>query len=119
MPTQAGGDQVMTPSGALNQIPYTFQNIDNFGRFRVLKDKLIRVQDPNMSGDAASHDLNGIVVPFKYTIKFRVPVSVRFNQTNGGTIADIIDNSFHVIANTNDSTHSPSLVYFSRVCYKE
>ena len=117
--TQADGNLVMTPTASATQAPFTFQNIDNFGRFKVLKDKVGVLQDPNLSGDATTHDVNAKVVPFKITLKFRQPIKVRFNNTNGGTIADIIDNSLHFFANTNTGSFPLALDYLCRVCYKE
>ena len=121
--TQAGGQLVMTPTTTSVQAPHTFQNIDNFVRFKVLKDKTAIIQDPNMGGAANSHDSNGKVVTFKFSIKFHKPIQVRFNQTNGGTVADIIDNSLHFFANSSNGLTSGALpvyvTYLSRVCYKE
>ena len=117
--TQADGNLVMTATSSATQAPFTFQNIDNFGRFKVLKDKVCVLQDPNVSGDATTHDVNAKVVPFKITLKFRQPIKVRFNNTNGGTIADIIDNSLHFFANTNTGSFPLALDYLCRVCYKE
>lgn len=115
--TQADGNLVMTPTATVGQAPFTFQNIDNFGRFKVLKDKTCVIQDPNMAGSDTLHDINGRTYPFKMTIKFNKPIQVRFNQTNGGTVADIIDNSLHFFANSNAS--GIDLNYLCRVCYKE
>ena len=84
-----------------------------------MKDKVCVLQDPNVSGDATTHDVNGKVVPFKMTLKFRQPIKVRFNQTNGGTIADIIDNSLHFFANCNSGSFVLTLDYLCRVCYEE
>lgn len=119
--TQLLASQVMSPtSGTNNVAPFTFQNIDNFGRFKVLKDKVCVIQDPNMTGTDVLHDINGKTVTFKMTLKFRQPIKVRFNNTNGGTVADIIDNSLHVFANSNAPTNGTiELRYLSRVCYKE
>lgn len=118
--TQAGGNLVMTPVTNASQVPFTFQNIDNFGRFKVLKDKQCIIQDPNLVGSDTVHDMNGKTVCFKMTVKFYKPIQVRFNQTNGGTVADIIDNSLHFYANCNSTgTLIPSVTYLSRVCYKE
>ena len=33
--TQADGNLVMTPTSTSAQSPFTFQNIDNFGRFKI------------------------------------------------------------------------------------
>lgn len=118
--TQAGGQLVMTPTTTAAQAPFTFQNIDNFGRFKVLKDKTCVIQDPNLAGDPTSHDVNARTHTFKMTLKFNKPIQVRFNNTNGGTVADIIDNSLHFFANSNGVvTFQPAVNYLCRVCYKE
>ena len=118
--TQATGQQLMTPTATVGQAPLTFQNIDNFGRFRVLKDKVMKLEDPNLVGTDTVMDTNGVVKHFKWTVKFRIPVKIRFNQVNGGTIADIIDNSFHLYANSDGlSSGYCRLTYLSRVTYKE
>lgn len=120
--TQAAGQFLMTPTSSVAQAPFTFQNIDNFGRFKVLKDKVCVLQDPNLSGDATAHDINGKTHTFKMTIKFKQPIKVRFNSTNGSTVADIIDNSLHFFANSNNSNGGNATLtttYLCRVCYKE
>lgn len=117
---QAQGEQVFTGAASTVLAVNTFQNIDNFGRFRVLKDKFIKLEDPNIVSDSATNaswSQNGKVVPFKWTVIFKKPVVMRFNATNGGTIADIVDNSFHVMANT--TVAGVTISYCSRVCYKE
>lgn len=116
---QVQGEQVYSSVTTSAQIPLTFQNIDNFGRFKVLKDKVYTIGNPNATGTATANDIMGQVVPFKMSIKFKIPVRVRFNATNGGTIADIVDNSFHVICNGSSIDANPQLTYLSRVCYKE
>jgi len=119
--TQAQGEQVMgasvTASAATNF--NSWQNINNFGRFKVLKDKIINIKDPNGFFDGTNIEVNGKTRHFKWTINFREPIPVRFNATNGGTIADIVDNSLHLIATCNSITLAPSVTYQCRVCFKE
>jgi len=117
--TQADGNLVMTQTTSATQAPFTFQNIDNFGRFKVLKDKVGVLQDPNLVGSDTIHDFNGMVHQFKMTVKFKQPMKIRFNNVNGGTIGDIIDNSLHFFANHNGSNFVVKLDYLCRVCYKE
>lgn len=99
----------------------TFQNPNNFGRFQVLKDKTMDFGNVSMAGSSVgvAIDQAGLVRSFKFTRKFRVPVTVNFNATNGGTVADIIDNSFHLIAAANNISYAPQISYYSRVSYKE
>lgn len=117
--TQAQGEQIFTATTTADEAPLTFQNVDNFGRFRVLKRKSIVMQDPNIYINGAGVDNNGLNRPFKISIKFRIPVDVRFNATNGGTIADIVDNSFHMYANSSNADWVPTISYLCRVCFKE
>lgn len=100
----------------------SFQNLDNFGRFRVLKDKTIVISNANLANDTgASGGLvqSGMKRTFKCTIVFREPVVIRFNATNGGTIADIVDNSLHFVIAADQIDYAPTVGYSCRVCYKE
>lgn len=118
---QAQGEQLMASPGAATalQCVTTYQNLANVGRFRVLKDKMITIQNPALSYDGAAEDANGLIKPFKFNITFRKPVVVRFNATNGGTVADIIDNSFHLIANCSSIELAPTVYYQCRVVYTD
>lgn len=115
---QLNSEDVIT-SGAASGAINMFQNPAFFGRFRVLKDKHFVMQNPNLSWDGTNMEQQGLAKHFNWTIKFRKPVTVHFNSTNGGTIADIIDNSFHVLAAYESQANnlSPTLVYKARVTY--
>jgi hypothetical protein len=116
--TQAQGEQLFhaaTTGGGVN----SFQNTANFGRFWVLKDKMLRFDGPNMSYDGTNMEQSGAIRHFKMNCILKAPISVRFNATNGGSIADIVDNSFHMLANSSNVDLVPTLYYCCRVCYKE
>lgn len=117
---QAQGEQVMTdPVTADAYVAInSFQNIDNFGRFRILKDKFISLMNPNMTYDGTNVEQQGLTKPFKITHTFKKPVEVRFNSTNGGTVADIVDNSFHVLATCTNATLVPNISYQARCSFK-
>jgi len=117
---QMTGAQLLNDGSAADATINAFQNPNNFGRFRVLKDKTIVMGDPSGFNDAAGTGaVNGLVRPFKMSINFKNPVKVQFNATNGGTVADIVDNSFHIVAGANTISMAPTLSYYSRVSYKE
>lgn len=106
------------PSATIN----TFQNPNFFGRFRILKDKIMAFQNPNtqsLSATNASFEQEGFIRPFKMSYKFREPVTVHFNATSGGTVADIVDHSLHILTGTTSTSLVPAIAYYSRVCYKE
>lgn len=98
-----------------------FQNPDFFGRYRVLRDKRFGLSNLNMTGSPTAGDVvqGSIKRPFKLKYKFKKPLKVRFNNTNGGTVADIIDNSLHIVCGTESVALSPQIAYYARVGYKE
>jgi len=117
--TQMTGAQLMNDASTVNTTINSFQNPNNFGRFKVLKEKKFTIQNANMAGEVAAANVikEGLRIPFKINVNFKVPVEVHFNATNGGTVADIVDNSFHIVCG---STSAQCLIeYYSRVCYKE
>lgn len=108
--TQLNAEDVLA-SGSATLALYQFQNPAFFGRFRVLKDKIITLQNPTMAPIIAAGPTypntviqSGLSREFKMNVKFKKPVVVHFNGTNGGTVADIVDNSFHLIGLTNDTS---------------
>lgn len=120
--SQMTGAQLMNGSSASANVTLnSFQNPDNFGRFRVLKEKWMKVSNLNLAGSPTTADVvqSGQRLPFKITCNFKFPVEVHFNNTNGGTVADIVDNSFHLIAACDSTAYAPNIFYYSRVSYKE
>jgi len=104
-----------------NTVIGAFQNPNNFGRFQVLKDKTYSIANPNMAGSPTTADViqGGLIIPFKINYNFKKPIKVQFNATNGGTVADIIDNSLHFIIACENIALAPTIQYYSRVSYKE
>lgn len=96
---QSQGEEVIA-SGAGSDAIHMYQNPANFGRFKVMKDKTVTIQNPNISYDGANIETNGLIKTFKISWKFKKPLVVHFNATNGGTVADIVDHSLHLIANS-------------------
>lgn len=114
------GAQLLNDGTAGETTVFSFQNPNNFGRFRVLKDKRFIMENPNSFNDAATTGAqNGLKRHFKFNVNFKQPIEVHFNATNGGTVADIVDNSFHIIVGTDLTNLAPNLSYYSRICYKE
>lgn len=118
---QAQGENLMANPGAASGIlnVMTYQNTANFGRFRVLKDKFINLGNPAISWDGTNMEQQGVSRTFKFTVKFRKPVIIQFNATNGGTVADIVDNSFHLIGATTSTGIAPAVSYQCRVVYTD
>jgi len=119
---QSQGEDLMGPPTSAGQLSINvFQDPKNFGRFRVLKDKMFQISDLNIAGSPTANDIvqAGKVINFKMNVNFKTPIRVRFNATNVGNVSDIVDNSFHIIAAQVNSSYAAALVYYSRVCYKD
>lgn len=94
-----------------------FQNPAFFGRFRVIKDKIVNFTDPVRSWDGTNIQQSGDQRHFKMKVKFAKPVVVHYNSTNGGTVADVIDNSFHLLGATTDTGLAPAIAYRVRTTF--
>jgi len=124
MQTNAGqmqGEDLFGPTTANGSMQINaFQDPKNFGRFRVLKDKMFQVSDLNIAVTSANQVIQASkVINFKMNVNFKTPVRVRFNATNGGTVADVVDNSFHILCATVNAAYDVNLAYYCRVCYKD
>lgn len=119
--TQMSGEELMQPPATATAplAVCSFQNPANFGRFRVLKDKLFTLTNPALTYDGTNIEQNGLVKAFKWTIKFQKPIEVRFNSTNGGTIGDIVNNSFHMIGSASNADLTPTISYQARFVYTD
>lgn len=120
--TQAQGEELMAAPGSANAVlcTSTFQSTANFGRFRVLKDKTYMLQNANLAYDGTNLEVQGLQKQFKFTVKFAKPLYIHFNSTNGGSVADIVDNSFHIIGTcSNVADYAPLLYYQCRTIYTD
>lgn len=117
--TQAQAEDLMDSGGSLGEASYMFQNTANFGRFQVLRDKLFQLSPSQASYDGTNIEVAGVGRLFKFTVAFKKPLQVRFNNTNGGTVADIIDNSFHLIAHATTGGVSANIDYKVRTVFTD
>lgn len=114
-----GEDVIDSGVTATQPVVQEFQNVKNFGRFRVLMDKIIQRPPTGSSFDGTNIEGNGHVRFLKWTKVFKKPITVHFNATNGGTVADIIDHSFHVIGAAFSGTPNVQVYYKSRCVFCE
>lgn len=111
--TQTNGTQLNAEdvynSGTLDEV--AFRNLEYTRRFRVLGTaEVFPYVQATMTDGANTASCQGNLCPF--SIRWKGNVSVNFSG-NAGTIADIMDNSFHIIAAGNVSTDQ--VCYNSRV----
>ncbi len=89
-----------------------FRNLQFTGRFKVLKDKLIRMERTGLSQGAANQFAAGIrIFPFKWNVQFTgLPVNTSGTTAN---IANVTTNSLHIIGVATST--SATLSYQCRV----
>ncbi len=97
----------------------SFQALTNLGRFNVLKDKTIKIQNPSISYDGTNIEQTGLLTNWKCNHRYKTPQKVSFNAVNGGTIADIVDHSWAIYANASTAGLAATMMFQARVYYKE
>jgi len=118
--TQVQGETLLsTPVNSSVVCPWGFQNVENFGRFQVIKDKFITFPSQMASYDGVNVEVGGSTRMFKFTYKPKVPIKIQFNATNGGTVADIVDHSFHLIGATTTTGAAAEISYIARTYYTD
>lgn len=119
--SQAQGEEIFqapTNASALNAVN-TFQSLANLGRFKVHKDKTFILESPSIAFDGTNVAQSGLQKTFKMKVSFNPPLRITFNAVNGGTISDVVDNSFCIYANCSSTALTPTISYNCRVYYKE
>lgn len=94
--------QLVLNSGAASDALHMFMSTANFGRFKIWKDKKYHFYPGDYSGLTTAYVRQGQTMNFNYMLK--VNEYVNYNATNGGTVADVIDNSFHMLANSTSAS---------------
>jgi len=85
-------------------------------RFRVIKSKTFLMTPNTLAVTAANaHDFNGVVKTFKWFVKFPKGLPVNFNAGTTASIANVTDNSLHIIAFANNTAQVPTLGYNARI----
>jgi len=121
---QTNGAQ-MTPASciasglAASQAWNMSQSTASFGRFKVLKDKYITLQNPAISWDGTDIEQNGLARQFKINYKFNKPVRINYNASNGGTVADVVNTSFHFLCGASNIQLAPTLSYMCRTVFMD
>jgi len=101
---QAQGEDVMA-SGTATVALHMFQNLANLGRFVVMYDKIHKISQRTIDAGLQS----GAAIFFKINLKPNCLIN--YNSGVTGTVTDVVDNSFHLIINTNNSSMVPQLEY--------
>lgn len=115
--TQSQGEDVIHSGDDVVAINM-FQNTANFGRFKIYKDKVFTlVQNSSVAATDAGTTIvqGGTCRPFKMVCSPNCWVN--YAATNGGTVADVVDNSFHLIGLCDNASAAPVIQYKVRTTF--
>lgn len=104
------GNASLTADSALMALT----NPNGWGRYQVMKDKLFRMSAVPLVNDGTDGAQFGYEIPFKMTIKCNCEVN--FNGS-AGAVANIVDNSFHLLAACDGGSGAPVLSYVARTSF--
>lgn len=109
---QTGGTMVSGDGGTLN-LP---SKPEGWGRFKILKDMYFRCPTTPLTFDSGNNRVveQGYVTPFHITIHPNCVVNM---ESSGGTVANVIDNSFHMLACTVTGT-DVEMSYYARTVFE-
>lgn len=115
---QLAAENVFDPA-ANNDID-SFRNLEYTHRFKVLKDKMIRIPVASAAQNEGAANLfasGAVRIPFKFNYVFKRPLKVRYSTSaDPATIAEIVDNSIHLVGVYSSAySEAPSISYDSRV----
>lgn len=115
---QLNSEDVFTnPSGLTAQCCNPLRVIKNEQRFKILDSTSIQIVPPTMSFDGTNVEQSGQTASWYLSYKWPRGLKV-LCIANGGTIADIRDNSLHIIACCNSSNSAPNISYNSRIRFR-
>ncbi len=105
-------DVYINPGGNAITATSPLRNLQQISRFKVLK--LIKLVAPliQMTYDGTNIEVGGYTLPFRMDVKLEVPVTY---SASTETVANIVDNSLHVIAYASNIGGAPQMSYNSRL----
>lgn len=107
-----------TPAVPLLGVPQglAFRNMQQTSRFVVLKDMWIKRPNTEYAVTGTTPRATSVVIPFQCNIDTKLEVKFNTNESAIPTVAQIVDNSLHVLAitETNSENERAYLTYVSR-----
>lgn len=103
--TITSSDVITNPSASIYLNTRPFKNPNGLMRFKILAEKLI-VKPYVVMAQTATNEYSwpSHSVPFEFVIDFKAGLEIRFNNVDGGSIADVVTNAFHFLAVTGGDT---------------
>lgn len=123
--TQTNGAQLNSedvfknPLAQVTTAASPFKNLLHGPRFKVLKSARFDMNYRTLASPVAnSHASNGEARPFQWNVKFPKGLHVNFNSGTTASVANVIDNSLHMIAFSTNGGAACTLNYNARIRFQ-
>lgn len=111
---QLNSEDVFTnPAGSGQQATNVYRNLEFSKRFSIIAKKVVRFPTPTLAYDGTNIEQSGIDVPFEI-YKDLPNIKTNYSGTTEN-IANIVDNSIHVVGYCSDNSLAPRISYISRL----
>lgn len=111
-------DCFVNPGADTDLAASPLRNLIQGSRFRVIRQECIHL-DPKVTSEGANaFSVFGGSQNFKFFHKFRKGLIVNFNAGTTASVANVVDNSLHMIAFTNSTSIAPMLNYNARIRFR-
>jgi len=113
------------PSGVTHLNSKPLRNMENTTRYRIL-DQITLNASPVYAVNDQSGDYSGVVTStssqgtkiMPFTLSWRGAIPVTFNSGTTADVANVVDNSIHLIGYATTSDFTPNVAYISRVRFR-
>lgn len=108
---QLSAENVLVDPASVSHTIDTFQNLEYSDRFKVLKKKVVRSMPPGLTTNSGGTNFYS-----KHTVPFSMYHKCNIKQEHSGptaTVADMTNNSLHIIAQISRTASATSSIYYS------
>lgn len=91
------------------------RNLENSTRYKVLDQVTIQGVGLHINDAAATGSIQATTVPFSLSKTFKGGLIVSFNSGTTADVANVVDNSLHIVAFATSTNYTPGLSYNSRI----
>ncbi len=109
-------DVFLNPSGLAGNSVSPLRNLVNNPRFRVLKKWSISHDNNTHVHDGTNIEVGGLLSTFNCYLKLDLPVN--FNAGTTASIANVVDNSLHILACASSVGLAPTITYNARIRFQ-
>lgn len=114
VPNSTADSRMLTDNGYWSKM-----STNSFGRYRILKDKIVQAPLTQHSSDGTGFISSPQVKDFKINYNFKKPLVVQFNGNPANDIRQVQTNNIFMMAITNHTTSNPHINAVARIAFTD